>query len=241
MPAYVAPPEISWYPDIPHGTVHDTTFFSNKLNNSRPVKIYLPPGYTVHKKYPVIVFHDGIEYITLANILNILDFLIAHHEIEPVIGVFVPPADRGNEYSGTQKDAYTDFIVKELMPVIDRKFSTSKDPGKRATFGISAGGNIALYIGMKHPETFGKIAAQSSSIQTEISEKYNGSSKMKLELYMDLGEYDLPVLIPMVSNFIRILQEKKYTYQFKKWHEGHSWGNWETHMKLPLRQFFPAD
>jgi enterochelin esterase family protein len=131
--------------------------------------------------------------------------------------------------------------VKELMPVIDRKFSTSKDPGKRATFGISAGGNIALYIGMKHPETFGKIAAQSSSIQTEISEKYNGSSKMKLELYMDLGEYDLPVLIPMVSNFIRILQEKKYTYQFKKWHEGHSWGNWETHMKLPLRQFFPAD
>ena len=193
----------------------------------------MPPGYSLQKQYPVIVFHDGIEYITLANITNILDYLIAHHEIEPVIGVFVPPVDRENEYSGSKKDAYTTFIVKELMPVIDRKFSTSRDPRKRATFGISAGGNIALFLGMKHPEAFGKIAAQSSSVQTEISERFKHSAKMNLEFYMDLGEYDLPVLVPMVNDFIRILQNKKYVYQFKVWHEGHSWGNWESHMGLP--------
>jgi len=239
MPAYVVPPEISFYSNIPHGIIRDTSFYSNNLNNTRPVKIYLPPGYTVQKQYPVIVFHDGIEYVTLANIVNILDYLIAHHEIEPVIGVFVPPVDRENEYSGTKKDAYTAFIVKELMPFIDQKFSTSKDVRKRATFGISAGGNIALYLGMKHPEAFGKIAAQSSNVQTDISRKFKDSAKMNLELYMDLGKYDIPVLIPLVNNFIRILQNKNYVYQFKQWHEGHSWGNWEAHMGLALRQFFP--
>jgi enterochelin esterase family protein len=239
MPAYVVPPEISFYSNIPHGIIRDTSFYSNNLNNTRPVKIYLPPGYTVQKQYPVIVFHDGIEYVTLANIVNILDYLIAHHEIEPVIGVFVPPVDRENEYSGTKKDAYTAFIVKELMPFIDQKFSTSKDVRKRATFGISAGGNIALYLGMKHPEAFGKIAAQSSNVQTVISGKFKDSAKMNLELYMDLGKYDIPVLIPLVNNFIRILQNKNYVYQFKQWHEGHSWGNWEAHMGLALRQFFP--
>jgi enterochelin esterase family protein len=239
MPAYVVPPEISFYSNIPHGIIRDTSFYSNNLNNSRPVNIYLPPGYTVQKQYPVIVFHDGIEYVTLANIVNILDYLIAHHEIEPVIGVFVPPVDRQNEYSGTKKDAYTAFIVNELMPVIDQKFSTSKDVRKRATFGISAGGNIALYLGMKHPEAFGKIAAQSSNVQTDISRKFKDSAKMNLELYMDLGKYDIPVLIPLVNNFIRILQNKNYVYQFKQWHEGHSWGNWEAHMGLALRQFFP--
>jgi len=239
MPAYVVSPEISWYAVIPHGNLRDTSFFSKQLNNTRPVKIYLPPGYSLQKHYPVIVFHDGIEYVTLANITNIMDYLIAHSEIEPVIGVFVPPVDRENEYSGSKKDAYATFIVEELMPVIDRKFSTSRDPRKRATFGISAGGNIALFIGMKHPETFGKIAAQSSSVETEISERFKNSAKMNLEFYLDLGEYDLPALIPMVNNLILILQKKNYVYQFKAWHEGHSWGNWESHMGLALRQFFP--
>ncbi len=169
MPGYLAPPEVSYYPGIPHGTLLDTTCFSNQLNNTRQVKIYLPQGYSVKKQYPVIVFHDGLEFISLGGILNTLDYLIAHHEMEPVIGIFVPPVDRNNEYGGTKKEAFTTFIVKELMPVIDKKYSTSKNPSKRATFGISEGGNIALYIGMKHPETFGKIAAISSDVQNVIS------------------------------------------------------------------------
>jgi len=241
MPAYVVPPEISWYSNIPHGIIRDTSFYSSNLNNTRPVKIYLPPGYSVQKQYPIIVFHDGLEYVSLANTNNIFDYLIAHHEIEPVIGVFVPPIDRQNEYAGNKKDAFTAFIVNELMPVIDQKYTTSKDPRKRATLGASDGGNIALYLGMKHPETFGKIGAQSSDVQTDISTTFQNSAKMNLEFYMDIGTYDIPVLIPMVNNFIQILQNKNYVYQFKQWHEGHSWGNWKGHLSLALRQFFPPE
>ncbi len=239
MPSYVFPPEISYYSNIPHGVILDTSFFSSNLNNTRAVKIYLPPGYSAQNQYPVIVFHDGLEYISLANANNIFDYLIAHHEIDPLIGVFVPPVDRQNEYAGSKKDAFTGFIVNELMPVIDQKYSTSKDPRRRATLGASDGGNIALYIGMKHPEAFGKIGAQSSDVQTEISTTFQNSTKMDLEFYMDIGTYDISVLIPMVNNFIQILQNKDYIYQFKRWHEGHSWGNWKGHLSLALRQFFP--
>ena len=239
MPAYVVPPEISWYSNIPHGIIRDTSFYSSNLNYTRPVKIYLPPGYSTQKQYPVIVIHDGLDYVSLANTKNIFDYLISHHEIEPVIGVFVPPVDRQNEYAGSKKDAFTAFIVNELMPVIDQKYATSKDPRKRATLGASSGGNISLYLGMKHPETFGKIAAQSSDVQTDISTTFQNSAKMNLEFYMDIGTYDIPVLIPMVNNFIQILQNKNYVYQFKQWHEGHSWGNWRGHLSLALRQFFP--
>jgi enterochelin esterase-like enzyme len=238
MPEYVVPPEISYFPSIPHGTIRDTSFYSTNLNNTHLVKIYLPPGYDIHKKYPVILFHDGPEYISLGNTNNIFDYLISHHEIDPVIGVFVAPVERESEYDGNKKDAFTAFIVDELMRVIDQKYSTSKDPHKRATLGASSGGNIALYIGMKHPESFGKIAAQSSNIETVISNTYQNGAKMDLELYIDIGTYDISMLIPLVSNFVQILQEKNYLYQSKIWHEGHSWGCWKGHLSYALRQFF---
>ena len=241
MPGYAVPPEISYYASIPHGTIKDTTFYSNSLGNTRQVKIYLPPGYNILRQYPVILSHDGLEYITLGNVSNILDYLIHHQEIEPVIGIFVPPVDRESEYAGSKKDAFTAFIVNELMPVIDQKYTTSRDPHKRAMLGASNGGNIALYIGMKHPESFGKIAAQSSNVETVISQTFQNTDKMDLELYMDIGKYDIAGLIPLVNNFIQVLRNKHYVYQSKEWHEGHSWGNWKGHLGNALRQFFPYE
>jgi enterochelin esterase-like enzyme len=241
MPKYMAPPEINYYPEIPHGKIIDTSFFSRKLNNSREIKIYLPPAYYSSHKYPLMVFHDGLEYISLGNTNNILDYMIAHHEIEPIIAVFIPPVDRQKEYAGSQRDAYTSFITEELLPVIERKYSISLYPWKRATLGASEGGNIALFIGMKNPGIFGKIGAQSSDVQKDISDTFRNSFKMNLEFYFDLGTYDLNELVPLVTNFISLLKDKNYPYQYKQWNEGHSWGSWRTHLKYALRQFFPIE
>ncbi|MEI6435149.1 MAG: alpha/beta hydrolase-fold protein [Bacteroidota bacterium] len=240
MPGYIVPPEISYYSAIPHGTIKDTAFHSNILGNNRQVRVYLPPGYpTGSDAYPVILFHDGLEYITLCNANNILDYLISEHLMVPVIAVFVPPVDRTAEYAGNKIDKFTEFIASELIPVIDANYKTSKDPSKRAMAGASDGGNISLYIGMKHPELFGKIAAQSSDVIPAISQTFSGGPKLNLSLYIDIGTYDIAQLIPMVHNFRDILQNKGYNYQFREWHEGHSWGNWKGHLRLPLMQFFP--
>lgn len=239
MPAYVVPPELSFYPEIPHGTIIDTTFQSAALGNSRAIKIYLPPGYNASTdEYPVILFHDGLEYISLAKTNNIFDYLIAQQKIIPVISVFVPPVDRTAEYAGNKMDKFTMFIVDELMPVIDQKYRTSVDPKKRAMAGASNGGNISLYIGIKHPETFGKIAAQSSNVIPVISNTLQGGSKLDLEFYIDIGTYDINELIPLVHNLANILQARNYPFRFYEWHEGHSWGNWKGHLRLPLMQFF---
>lgn len=240
MPAYQVPPETAYYSIIPHGTILDTTFYSNLLGNSRPVRIYLPPGYpSGSEAYPLILFHDGPEYLSLGNAANILDYLIAQHLMLPVIGIFVPPVDRTAEYAGNKIDLFTGFITTELMPVVDARFRTSRDPAKRAMAGASDGGNISLYIGMKHPEQFGKIAAQSSDVISVISGTFSGGPKLNLELYLDIGTYDLAVLIPMVHGLRDILQAKGYSFLFREWHEGHSWGNWKGHLRLPLLQFFP--
>lgn len=241
MPAYVPAPEIQFYPTIPHGTLRDTTFFSTNLGNSRTIRVYLPPGYqSSSDSFPVILFHDGLEYTSLAQANNVIDYLIARREIVPVIGVFVPPVNRTAEYAGNQQNQFTAFIVNELMSYIDTRYRTRRDPSRRATLGASNGGNIALWLAYSHPEVFGNVAAQSSNIQSSISSGFQSSPRLNLKLYLDLGTYDIPVLIPLVRDFIPILQLKGYDHRYVEYHEGHSWGNWRAHVDNALKFFFPG-
>jgi len=241
MPGFVHPPEISYYPAIPHGTLHDTTFFSTNLGNSRTIRIYTPPGYgSPLDSFSVVVFHDGLEYVSLAYADRVLDYLIHEGMIEPVIGVFVPPVNRTEEYAGTLQDEFTLFIVEELMPWVDARWYTRRDPGKRATLGASNGGNIALWLALDHPEVFGNVAAYSSNIQSSISDGFENGPLIDLRLYMDLGTYDIPFLITLVRDFIPVLQSRGYQHTYSEFHDGHSWGNWRGHIDNALVYLFPG-
>lgn len=240
MPAYQTPPEIAFYPGIPHGTLQDTTFFSVNLGNSRTVRVYLPPGYNAAtSRYPMMLFHDGLEYVSLASANNVLDFMIHQKRIEPTIAVFVPPVNRTSEYAGSQQNKFTKFIIEEIIPWVDARFRTMATPEKRAVLGASYGGNISLWLGMNHPEIFGNVAAQSSYIQGSIVGGFQNNPKLNLKLHIILGTYDIASLLPMVRNFIPILDAKGYTYQYHEYHEGHSWGFWRAHIDAALEMFFP--
>ncbi len=240
MPLYVQPPEIQYYLDIPHGTLFDTTFYSSQLGNSRQIKVYLPPYYdTSPDKYPVVLFHDGLDYLNLAYAKNVLDYFISNDCSRPLIAVFVPPVNREPEYAGGQIDEFTAFIVDDIIPWVDNRFRTKTEPENRLVLGASNGGNISLWIGMKHPEIFGKIAAYSSNVIDEISTTFAEGPILNLDLYIDIGTYDIDVLIPLVHNFRDILDERGYPYVFNEWNDGHSWGNWRAHIDNSLNYFFP--
>jgi enterochelin esterase family protein len=241
MPDFVQPPEISYYPAIPHGTLHDTTFFSTNLGNSRTIRIYTPPGYgSPLDSFGVVLFHDGLEYITLAYADRVLDYLIDQGRIEPVIGVFVPPVNRTEEYAGSLQDEFTLFIADELMPWVDARWNTRRDPHKRATLGASNGGNIALWLTLNHPEVFGNVAAYSSNIQSSISDGFESGPFIDVKLYMDLGTYDIPILITLVRDFIPVLESRGYPHRYIEFHDGHSWGNWRGHIDNGLEYLFPG-
>lgn len=241
MPVYLPPPEIEYYPNIDHGSLQDTMFYSVNMGNTRQIKVYLPPHYsTTSDSFPIILFHDGLEYLSLASARNVLDYLIWHQRIEPVIGVFVPPVDRTAEYAGNLKTAFSNFIVNEVIPWIDHKYRIRTNPVSRATLGASNGGNIALWLGLNHSEVFANIAAQSSNVQDTISNGYLHGPFLDQKIYLDIGTYDLSVLIPLVDNFQQILQTRGYTYQYQVFHDGHSWGNWRAHIDDALEIFFPG-
>lgn len=239
MPGYPEQPELIGNTDIPRGTIVDTTFRSNALNNSRAIKVYVPPGYSQAQQYPVILFHDGIDYVNLAKAPAIIDRLIFMNRIHPIIAVFVPAVNRTPEYAGNSIVQFEKFISGEIMNWVDTRFSTIRNPEYRAVAGASNGGNIALYCALKSPQVFGKVAAHSSNVISIIMNGYDVYPSLPISVYADIGTYDIPQLIPMVKQFKQVLDKRGYIHKYKEINEGHSWGNWKAHMNEYLEFFFP--
>ncbi len=210
MPEYVPPPEVQYYPDIPHGSEVDTVLYSNELSNSRKIVTYLPPGYSVPSdSFPVVYFQDGSEALSLENAKNVIDYLTAHKMIRPVIAVFVPYVNRTPEYAGNQVNAFMSFFVNGVVHYVDSNFRTIESPAGRAVAGASYGGNISLWLGSTYPDIFGNVGAQSSYVDPSISTDFQNGSKLDLKIYMDLGTFDIPELIPMVRAFVQILHNSR--------------------------------
>ncbi|MFC2085245.1 kelch repeat-containing protein [Bacteroidota bacterium] len=243
MPAYIQPPEIEYYSNIPHGKIHTFSFSSNILGNSRTIKVYTPPDYDSYpeKYYPVILFHDGLEYITLGSANNTIDYLLSEGRIGSIIAVFVPPVNRDDEYAFNLTEQYESFIVDELMPHIDLTYRTLSAPEFRAMTGLSYGGLLTTQICYNRPESFALAAAFSPSYWPKNMEVINSvlSGPQKgIKWYIDWGTYE-PEFSVNARLFKDGLEAGKYEIQWNEWHEAHSWGSWRAHLDNALEFFFP--
>jgi predicted alpha/beta superfamily hydrolase len=71
---------------------------------------------------------------------------------------------RGAGEAGGQARFYAAMIVEELKPFIDARYRTLSNPRNTGMGGSSLGGLVTLYIGMRHPDVFGKLAVLSPSV-----------------------------------------------------------------------------
>jgi predicted alpha/beta superfamily hydrolase len=162
-------------------------FRSRILDTERRVWVYLPPGYDQEpdRRFPVLYMHDGQNVFDGATAFiagkeweadETAKRLIGEGRIEPLIIVAVENggAERANEYTpteardgGGQVDGYARMLVEELKPWVDETFRTR--PGREDTgiAGSSYGGIASLWIGLTHADTFGKIAALSTSVDRD--------------------------------------------------------------------------
>lgn len=159
-------------------------FHSRFLEHDRDVLVYLPPGYDADRKrrYPVFYLHDGQNLFDGATSFipgqewkadETAQMLIQAKKVEPVILVGIyNTSERTAEYTPTKvakyggglADAYGRMLVEELKPFIDRTYRTRTGPADAALGGSSLGGLVSLYLGLKYPRTFGKLAVISPSI-----------------------------------------------------------------------------
>ncbi|HKS97527.1 MAG TPA: alpha/beta hydrolase-fold protein [Terriglobia bacterium] len=71
-----------------------------------------------------------------------------------------------NSFDG--KERYEDFFIKEFVPAIDRLYRTRAERAARGLSGDSMGGYGALHLGMRHPDLFGSVSAQSAALLSKF-------------------------------------------------------------------------
>ena len=55
------------------------------------MQIYLPARFNRAQRYPLLVVHDGTDYLNFAAMKTVLDNLIHRLDVDPLVAVFLPP------------------------------------------------------------------------------------------------------------------------------------------------------
>jgi len=188
------------------------SFHSKILNNDRDVLVYLPPGYHKNKKkrYPVLYLHDGQNLFDGATsfipgqewrVDETAQSLISTGKIEPliIVGIYNTGKDRVNEYTaaedvkykaGGKADLYGRLLVEELKPFIDANYRTRRDAAHTGLGGSSLGGLVSLYLGLKYPRVFGRVAVVSPAVwwaDNQIVHYTEAHAKERLRIWLDIG------------------------------------------------------
>ena len=164
------------------GVTHVDTIVAPSLRNNligdtnrREVTVYLPPGYgRNHKKrYPVVYLLHGFAANHRAFMAGVYSNMNTRLSMDSLIRaglakemIVVTPNAR-NAFDGSfyvnsvTTGNWEDFIYRDLVSFIDRRYRTIRNRSARGIAGHSMGGYGALWVGMRHPETFSAIYALS--------------------------------------------------------------------------------
>ncbi len=199
-------------------------FASRALQNTRSLRIHLPPGYRSNgtKRYPVLYVHDGQNLFsnetafagTAWDIHRTADSLIERNLMRDIIIVGIDNTpNRFGEYTypaaamdaeqraQAQGDGYARFLIDEVIPFVDGRFRTLPVPEHRAVMGSSMGGLISLHLALRHPSHFSMAGCLSSAFRwadnyTLAALRRNEFSHgSRPKIWMDLGDAEeAPIL-----------------------------------------------
>lgn len=230
---------------IAHGTVEIAEYYSKSVGTYRHTLVYLPPGYTAHKKYPVLYLLHGIggdemEWYRGGSPQVILDNLYAEGKVEPMIVVLpngrAQKDDRpvGNVYASAPAfAAFEDDLLGSLMPFIESHYSVKTGPDNTALAGLSMGGGQSLDFGLKHTDTFGWIGGFSSAPNTyppdQLVPDIDGARRLKL-LWISGGDHDGLIFIGQRTH--AYLKEHNIPHIWHVDSGGHDFSVWKNDLYL---------
>ena len=250
---YEAPPWTRPDPDARPGALEPLAIESSFLGR-RTGAVYLPARFRRSRQYPLLVVHDGSDYLNYAGMKTILDNLIHAREIPDLIVAFTDSPDRLTEYANDERHAR--FLNEELQPQLARKFPLLDRAQSRCLMGASFGAVAAFSTAWRYPGQWGRLLLQSGSFAfTDIGKRnrrgplfdrvvefvnsYRAEPKAVTErIFLSCGVYES--LIYENRSMVPLLSATGMEVRFVEARDGHNWENWRDRLREGLSWLFPG-
>jgi predicted alpha/beta superfamily hydrolase len=208
-------------------------FRSRFLRNQRDLIVYLPPGYheQPQRRFPVLYMHDGQNLFDGAtsfvpgmdwHVGHTADDFILTGAVQPliIVGIYNAGKARVHEYTptkaprmgGGRADRYGKFLMQEVIPFIHREYRALSDARVTGIGGSSLGGLVSLYLGLKHSQIFGRVAALSPSVwwDQRVMDRIAADTPVepRPRIWLDIGTQEGPRIVHEVEEFRDILLQK---------------------------------
>jgi len=251
---YEEPPWIHHDAAARPGRMASVAVESAALGEQRWVQVYEPARLRKGKPVPLVVVHDGSDYLRFTGMKTILDNLIHRQEVESAVFAFTDSPDRLREYADSE--AHAEFLARELWPCLAERYPLIDEPYGRCLMGASFGGVASFSAAARHPEFWGKLFLQSGSFAfTDIGSRNRRGplfdrvvafvnryrdepSAISQRVFMSCGVYESLIyenrsLAPMLASTgmqVRLVEAR----------DGHNWHNWRDRLREGLSWLFPG-
>ena len=254
---YVVPDWTVFDPEARAGSLVDMVVPSRALRRNGPVTLYLPARFrrTVPStRYPLLIVHDGGDYLGFASAKTVLDNLIHRLDVAEIVVAFVYPGDRLSEYANST--AHARYLTAELVPRLEAELPLVAKPSGRCLMGSSFGAVASLATAYRYPDVYGSLLLQSGSfVFTDIGRNHGGGPpfepvvrfmnryraaprKVADRLFVSCGVYE-PLIVPNRS-MVPVFEAAGMAVRYVEARDGHSWENWRDRLRDGLSWIFPG-
>ena len=251
-PDYRRPAWAIEQPTTRRGSVVDHHLHSSVFAGPRAYSVYRPARFRPDRRYPLLIVHDGIDYMQYAALVTVLDNLIHRLEIPPLLAALTQSPDRLNEYGAS--DAHGRFLVEDLVPDLESRYLLA-DANDRVLVGASFGAVAGLHAAWSHPGAFNKLLLQSGSFAftdvgthdlgpvfdpvVEFMNRFRADPGRPAEkIFLSAGIYES--LIYFNRSLLPVLQDTGARVRMVEAADGHNWENWRDHLREGLTWLLPG-
>jgi enterochelin esterase family protein len=237
------PPEILQRPrGAPRGRVtrHMLETEDMAVGGRRSVALYAPP---VPGPVPLMVVFDGDDYLKRVKLPEVVESLMARGLMGPVALAMVSNGGEARSVEYTCSEYTVDLLLRRVLPLAREHLSLVEEPGAHAVLGSSFGGLMALFTGLRAPEVFGRVLAQSGAYALEgrdfvVFDLARQTPRRPLDVWMDCGRFE--VLLEGNQRMAPLLATSGHRVEYREYNAGHNYPAWRDDLWRGLQWIFPV-
>jgi enterochelin esterase-like enzyme len=240
-------------PEARTGTLERHRRPSPALGRDVEVDVYLPARFRLSGQYPLLVVHDGGDYLEYSSMQTVLDNLIHRLDMAEIVVAFTYPRERLVEYADFEPHAR--HIAEELVPWLEAELPLMTTSAGRGVMGASFGAVASVSVARRYPGRFGRVLLQSGSFAfSDIGTSERGPLFAPVEamvnafrdhpeafserVFVSCGRYES--LIYENRSLVPVLQSTGMEVRYVEARDGHNWENWRDRLRDALSWLFPG-